>query len=509
VTVSIVIPVHNRAPLTKRCLDAILAEPPSAELELLVVDDASTDQTPDVLADYGERVRAIRREENGGFAAACNDGAAAAGGDLFVFLNNDTIPRAGWLDALVRDAERHPRAAVVGAKLVFPDGSVQHAGVVVGQDSHPRHLYAGFPADHPAVNRSRPFQIVTAACALIRREAFEQAGGFDTSFRNSLEDADLCLRLRALGWEVRYCHESVLEHLESVSRGKRSEETEHNRRLFHERWAGRIKPDDLDYYVEDGMLRIHYRDSYPLGVEIAPELFTMPAEGRAEARERLLEERSRQVVELLHETVRLTAHVAELELGRPGRHAPTGGRWRRALARLFRRRGAAGSLARRARRIETDIHALQADLALTANGAGEGSEFEPSAYLAYRDSADRIRAAVARAVPSGSTVLLVSKGDESLVEPEGFAVWPFPQDESGSYAGHHPAHSAEAIAQLEELRRRGAEYIVFPATALWWLDHYHEFALHLERHYRLIERDDVTCAIFGLQEISETAKVPR
>jgi GT2 family glycosyltransferase len=277
VSVSIVIPVHNRAPLTKQCLDAILAQPPGVERELIVVDDASTDATADLLAAYGDEVRAIRRAENGGFAAACNDGAAAAGTDQIVFLNNDTIPRAGWLDALVRHLEEHPRAAVVGAKLLFPDGTVQHAGVVVGQDRHPRHLYAGFPGDHPAVNRSRRCQIVTAACALVRREAFEQAGGFDTAFRNSLEDADLCLRLGELGWEVRYCHESVLEHLESVSRGKRSEETERNRRLFHERWAGRVRPDDLDHYVEDGLLRIPYPESSPLRVEIAPVLLSVPA----------------------------------------------------------------------------------------------------------------------------------------------------------------------------------------------------------------------------------------
>src|SRR5439155_17167350 len=104
--------------------------------------------------------------ENGGFAAACNDGVAAAEGDELVFLNNDTIPTKGWLDAMLAYAKDRPRVAVVGSKLLFPNDTVQHAGVIICQDGNPRHLYTGFPADHPAVNRSRRLQAVTAACML-------------------------------------------------------------------------------------------------------------------------------------------------------------------------------------------------------------------------------------------------------------------------------------------------------------------------------------------------------
>src|SRR6185295_9859186 len=131
-----------------------------------------------------EAVRTLRRDHNGGFAVACNDGAAAARGELLVFLNNDTEPRPGWLDALVEHADAHAEAAAVGAKLLFPDDTVQHAGVVICQDGRPRHLYAGFPADHPAVEKPRAFQAVTAACMLVRRDAFDRAGGFDQDFRN-------------------------------------------------------------------------------------------------------------------------------------------------------------------------------------------------------------------------------------------------------------------------------------------------------------------------------------
>ena len=100
---SIVIPVHGRAGLTKQCIDAIVALSPRSAFELIVVDDASPDDTAEVLAAYGEAVRVVTRHENGGFAQACNDGAAVAGGEYLVFLNNDTIPLAGWLDALRSD----------------------------------------------------------------------------------------------------------------------------------------------------------------------------------------------------------------------------------------------------------------------------------------------------------------------------------------------------------------------------------------------------------------------
>jgi GT2 family glycosyltransferase len=233
--VSVIVPVHGRAGLTQRCLDMVLGElPPDAEL--VVVDDASPDGTPELLAGYGNAIRSLRLEENVGFARACNEGAALADGELLVFLNNDVEPMPGWLAALRRHAEERPEATVVGAKLLYPNGTVQHAGVVFGQDGYPHHLYAGFPTDHPAVSRSRPLQAVTGACLLVRHAAFEAVGGFDPGYLNSLEDVDLCLRLGEAGGEVHYCHRAVLVHLESASRG-RSDRFERSVALYRERWS--------------------------------------------------------------------------------------------------------------------------------------------------------------------------------------------------------------------------------------------------------------------------------
>jgi len=301
-TCTVVVPVFNRASVTRHCLDALLGQLPDG-VEVIVVDDGSRDATPELLRTYGERVRVVTHERNAGFAVACNDGAAASSAEFIVFLNNDTLPVGRWLEELVEYAKRNERAAVVGAKLIYPNDTIQHAGVVICQDGVPRHVYAGFPVDHPAVSRSRRFQIVTAACALVRREAFEEVGGFDASFSNGYEDVDLCLRLGESRHEIHYCAESSLYHLEMVTRGYGSNEPNHH--LYMRRWAGRIRPDDFDYYLEDGLIGVTYDDYFPVAMSISPLLATIDADTRDGALDRLLALRSKQVFETLRENIRL------------------------------------------------------------------------------------------------------------------------------------------------------------------------------------------------------------
>jgi GT2 family glycosyltransferase len=487
---SIVIPVHGRAGLTRQCLDAVFADPPAVDFEVIVVDDASPE--PAVPGEYRDRITVVTRRENGGFARACNDGAAAATGDHLVFLNNDTVPQAGWLDALAATA-RDDAVGAVGSKLLFPNGTIQHAGVVICQDGHPRHLYAGFPADHPAVNKPRRFQAVTAASMLVRRDAFERAGGFDDAFRNSLEDTDLCLRLGRLDLEVRYCPDSVVGHLESASRPRRGDQTAANTRLFMERWGDVAERDDLRYYVEDGLLRLRYRDLYPLRIELAPEL----AIAAEQDPRHLVELQAHQVAGLLRETVRLSALVAEVELSEAADARPSSGPAAPAPAE-----GLAGLVAD-AERLQVDIHAFQERiaeaLATEQDGpAANGQEgFTPSDHFAYVDRTQRLRPVVEAIVPPGETVLVVSRGDESLVTLPGRDGRHFPLQD-GAYAGRHPADSAEAIAQLEEQRARGARYLVIPRDDAWWLDHYADFGRHLAERYEMLTHPEAPCLVFRL-----------
>jgi GT2 family glycosyltransferase len=306
---SIVIPVFNRASVTRQCLNSLLAELSGREdFELIVVDDGSRDTTPELLADYGDQVRVVTHDENLGYASACNDGVAASSGSFVVFLNNDTLPIKGWLDELRAYADGHERAAVVGAKLVFPNETIQHAGVVICQDRFPRHIYAGFPAHHPAVSKSRRFQIVTAACALVRRDAFEDIGGFDARFSNGYEDVDLCLRLGERGHEIHYCSTSSLYHFEMITRGYDSNLPNHE--LYVRRWSDRVRPDDFEYYLEDGLIAADYGDYFPFEMSVSPLLATIEADFRDGTADSLLELRSRQVFETQRENLQLKLRLA-------------------------------------------------------------------------------------------------------------------------------------------------------------------------------------------------------
>jgi GT2 family glycosyltransferase len=308
---AVIIPTYNGAALTAACLDALLESPPSAcSWRIIVVDDASTEDPRSALAGYGPDVQLVVHEHNTGFAGACNTGARAAGDcDYLVFLNNDTIPIAGWLDALVAETEGDGDVAAVGAKLLYPNGQVQHAGIVIHQNGLPYHVYAGLAGDHPAVNRPRDVVAVTAACLLTRRRDFEALGGFDTGFHNAYEDVDLCLRLREEGRRVRYCPGSVVIHLESVTRFAAGviSGTETSERLYEERWRHRVTPDDIQRYVEDGLLRVSWSPFTPLHLSVAPELAVIARDGEElNEIERLLATRSEQVLELLSaETRRL------------------------------------------------------------------------------------------------------------------------------------------------------------------------------------------------------------
>ncbi|GAA0604532.1 hypothetical protein GCM10009416_47660 [Craurococcus roseus] len=184
---------------------------------------------------------------NRGYAAACNAGAALARADTLLFLNSDVLPAApGWLPPLLEPLRRDRALAAIGPKLLFEDGSVQHAGMVFRQDAAGEwlndHRCKGFPRSHPDAARGGPVPAVTGAALCVRRAAFEAAGGFDTGYViGDFEDSDLCLKLRAAGGEIAYEPASELFHFErqSVSAHEGHSRTlagAYNRRRHHRRW---------------------------------------------------------------------------------------------------------------------------------------------------------------------------------------------------------------------------------------------------------------------------------
>lgn len=243
---SIVIPVFNALPHTLACLRAIAAAAPGARVEVIVVDDGSTDQTASVLP-LIEGLRYYRRAENGGFIAACNDGAALAGGTTLVFLNNDTVPQPGWLDALLRTFSEHRNVGLVGAQLLYPDGRLQESGGWVLRDGRAESRGRFADPEHPVLRYACDVAYCSGAALAIPRALFEQLGGFDPRYAPAYyEDTDLSFRVRASGRRVLCQPDARVVHAEGTSAGTdpatgMKAAQVHNRTVFEARWHEALK----------------------------------------------------------------------------------------------------------------------------------------------------------------------------------------------------------------------------------------------------------------------------
>ncbi len=216
---SIVIPVYGQLQMTVDCLRALAARPPQVPVEIIVVDDGSPDDTAACLPQV-DGLHYHLRARNGGFIAACNDGAALARGEYVVFLNNDTLPQPGWLDALLETFTDHPGTGLAGAKLVYPDGRLQEAGGVVFADGSAWN-YGRFDApDDPRYSYVREADYLSGAAIALPKALFEQLGGFDTRYAPAYyEDTDLAFGVRATGYKVVYQPAAVVVHREGATAG--------------------------------------------------------------------------------------------------------------------------------------------------------------------------------------------------------------------------------------------------------------------------------------------------
>ena len=216
---SLVIPVHGAFAHTLACLRALAAHPAAIPFEVIVVDDASPDDSAAKLARVGG-LRVHVRAANGGFIAACNDGAALARGDVLVFLNNDTVPQPGWLEALLSTFDQVPGAGMVGARLVYPDGRLQEAGGVVFADGSGWNYGRHEDPEDCRFTYLRDADYVSGAAIAIPRTLFRQLGGFDTRYAPAYyEDTDLAFAVRAAGRRVLYQPAAVVVHDEGTTAG--------------------------------------------------------------------------------------------------------------------------------------------------------------------------------------------------------------------------------------------------------------------------------------------------
>ena len=246
--VTILMPVHNQAGFTFCCLQSIAAAPPRASIEIIVIDDASTDETPEMLGSVSG-IRYLRNDPNLGFLLSCNRGAALARGRYLLLLNNDTQVQVGWLDALLDVFKEEPGTGIAGSKLIYPSGHLQEAGAALKRDGRVELIGLNQDPAEPIYNRRRRVDHCSGASILIKKTLFERLEGFDEAYAPAYyEDCDLSLRVQSLGYDVVYEPNSVVIHHLSISTNARPTEKmariAANSALFLDRWQTRL--DELD-----------------------------------------------------------------------------------------------------------------------------------------------------------------------------------------------------------------------------------------------------------------------
>lgn len=252
--VSIIIPTRDRADLLATCTRSLTESTDYPSFNVVIVDNGTTQpEALNLLARLRKdhRFTILNRPGPFNYARLSNDGARASKAQMLVFLNNDTeMVDGGWLKALVRWAIK-PEVGIAGAKLLFPSGKIQHAGVILGLGGIAGHVYRRSLQDASGymhqLEVAREVTAVTAACIAVERSKFEAVDGFDEqNLPVDLNDIDLCLRIAERGWTNIWTPEAVALHLQSASRGLALDpfgKYRHERSYFIERWAEAIRDD--------------------------------------------------------------------------------------------------------------------------------------------------------------------------------------------------------------------------------------------------------------------------
>jgi GT2 family glycosyltransferase len=244
--VSIVIPTKDKVDLLRNCIESIRSKSTYGNYEIIVVDNNSQERaTHDYFRELGDHATVLPYPERFNWSAINNFAARHARGEYLLFMNNDMeVVEPAWIEAMLQHAQR-PGVGAVGAKLLFPDDSIQHAGVLVGVCGTANHAFRRLPATHLGyfgfAQVTRNCAAVTGACMMVKRSVFEAIQGFDEALRVAFNDVDFCLRLGAAGYRVVYAPHATLYHFESATR--RAEHPLEDENLMRERWYAVIAND--------------------------------------------------------------------------------------------------------------------------------------------------------------------------------------------------------------------------------------------------------------------------
>ena len=256
-SVTVIIPYKDQVETTQRCLDALDRNTAYRNWRLVLVDNWSTDPESVQFAKQAAKrknTQVLRVEEEFNFSRLNNLAVKACPADYYVFMNNDLfVTDPNWLRAAVNEALVDNKVGIVGGKFCYPDGSVQHAGVVLGLGGIAGHTFMGLPSDNIGycgrAVLAQELSAVTAAGMLVRAEAFDAVGGFDdVALKVAFNDVDLCLRVRQAGYRVIMTPDFAAEHHESLSRGLDTRPTQEGRffrevETMRERWGALLESD--------------------------------------------------------------------------------------------------------------------------------------------------------------------------------------------------------------------------------------------------------------------------
>jgi len=261
--ISVVIPARDRAEDTGRCVRSIFERSTYDNFEILIMDNGSTEkETADLYRELSEKdnIRILHDDGDFNYPRLNNEAVAEAKGEYVLLLNNDTeVITPDWMEELLMYAQR-PDVGAVGAKLYYPDHTIQHAGVVIGLGAHRTAGHVHYRVGQENLGYmgrlcyTQNFSAVTGACLMVKKSLYEELNGLDTRFTVSLNDVDFCLRLREKGLLNVWTPFAELFHYESASRGsdltgERAERYNRESELFRERWKELLDRGDPYYNV--------------------------------------------------------------------------------------------------------------------------------------------------------------------------------------------------------------------------------------------------------------------
>ena len=219
--VSIIIPAYNQFAYTFNCLESLSVNLSSdLAYEIIIVNDASTDETLEQLATLVKGIKVLTNAENSGFIRSCNYGASQAKGQYLYFLNNDTRILENCLESLLKLIVNNPQVGAVGSKLIYANSKQQEAGGIIWNSADGWNYGRLDSPEEPEYNYVRPVDYCSGASLLVPTELFKQLGGFSQDFIPAYyEDTDLCFAIRELGYQVLYQPQSNVIHYEGITSG--------------------------------------------------------------------------------------------------------------------------------------------------------------------------------------------------------------------------------------------------------------------------------------------------